>query len=170
MIAQVARVGEDDMPYLIDGHNLIGRLPGIALSDLDDEQQLFERLGRWCQRSGKRAVVYFDQGSLLGEDPRPQRGVTAHFVSPPTTADTAISVHLQRLGRRASNWTVVSSDRAVQQAARQLGARVVSSESFSKELQEPPAKPAPEKPEDLTATEVDKWLDIFRRGKGSDDR
>ncbi|MGA9532543.1 MAG: NYN domain-containing protein [Anaerolineales bacterium] len=158
------------MPHLIDGHNLIGKLRGIALSDLDDEQQLMALLGRWCQRSGKRAVVYFDQGSLLGEDPRPQHGLTAHFVAPPKTADMAIHGHLQRLGRRARNWTVVSSDRAVQRAARQAGARVVDSERFSRELEERTDGSAPEKPEGLTPTEIDRWLDIFRRGRDDDDR
>jgi len=170
MIAQVARVGEGDMPHLIDGHNLIGKVPGIELSDPDDEQQLMERLGRWCQRAGKRAIVYFDQGTPLAEDPRPQRGVTAHFVAPPKTADLAIQQHLHRLGRRAANWTVVSSDRAVQRAARQAGARVVGSEQFSRELTNASSTPsAPEKPDGLSPAEIDEWLEFFAGDSDEDE-
>lgn len=162
MIAQVARVGEGEMPHLIDGHNLIGRMQGIELSDPDDEQRLMERLGRWCQRTGKRAIVYFDRGAPLNEDPRTQLNVTAHFVAPPKTADLAIQEHLRRLGRRAANWTVVSSDRAVQRYARQAGAHVLRSEEFARELASPsPLAPAPEKPDGLNPEEVDEWLEIF---------
>jgi hypothetical protein len=34
------------MPFLIDGHNLIGALPDLDLDDPDDEARLVERLQR----------------------------------------------------------------------------------------------------------------------------
>ena len=42
------------MPVLIDGHNLIAKLPGIHLDDPDDEERLVERLRRYQARTGKR--------------------------------------------------------------------------------------------------------------------
>ena len=51
------------MHYLIDGHNLIATMPGIDLSDPDDEAQLVLRLRTWTAASRKRRVtVYFDGG------------------------------------------------------------------------------------------------------------
>ncbi len=32
------------MPILIDGHNLIGRMPALSLADPDDERQLLALL------------------------------------------------------------------------------------------------------------------------------
>jgi predicted RNA-binding protein with PIN domain len=168
MIAQVARNGEAGMPYLIDGHNLIGKLPNIALHDIEDERRLLELLTRWCRASGKRATVYFDRGSLLADDPRPHGGVTAHFVRPPMTADDAIRNHLSRLGARALNWTVVSSDRAVRSAAARAGARVVASEEFASALVASGRQAPPEKPEAPSDAEVQRWLDLFRHGEDED--
>ena len=38
------------MPFLIDGHNLIGRMPGISLDDPDDEARLVAQLRAFCAR------------------------------------------------------------------------------------------------------------------------
>lgn len=54
------------MPYLIDGHNLIGKVPNLRQDDPEDEKQLIEMLQEFCQRTGKYKEVYFaDQ--LLGK-------------------------------------------------------------------------------------------------------
>jgi S-adenosylhomocysteine hydrolase len=36
--------GITDMPYMIDGHNLIGKLPDISLDDPNDEALLVQKL------------------------------------------------------------------------------------------------------------------------------
>lgn len=36
------------MNYLIDGHNLIARTPGLSLADPDDEAKLVQLLRRWA--------------------------------------------------------------------------------------------------------------------------
>ena len=36
------------MPYIIDGHNLIPKIPGIDLQDLDDEQKLIDSAAGIC--------------------------------------------------------------------------------------------------------------------------
>jgi hypothetical protein len=42
------------MPYLIDGHNLIPKIPGMNLGDVDDETQLIEMLQEFCRRRRKQ--------------------------------------------------------------------------------------------------------------------
>ena len=49
------------MPYLIDGHNLIPRIPGLSLKDLDDETALIQILQRFAARQGSRVDVFFDR-------------------------------------------------------------------------------------------------------------
>jgi len=153
------------MPYLIDGHNLIGRMHGLSLEDPDDEAKLLLRLRAFCAREGSTAAVYFD-GAIVGSRPQPpQSGVTAHFVAPPETADGAIARQLKRLGRQTPNWTVVSSDAAVASEARRRGARVESSESFARRLTPSAASPTePEKPPAPSGPdEIADWEALFRR-------
>ena len=154
------------MPYLIDGHNLIGRMPGISLADPDDEAQLLARLRTFCTRQKTTATVYFD-GAVIATMKEPARaGVTARFVAPPETADTAIRRHLERLGRQAPNWTVVTSDAAVAEAARRSRARVESSGAFARRLTNsvslPPSQDKPQEPP--TPEEVARWEAAFRKG------
>lgn len=157
------------MPFLIDGHNLIGKIPGIELDQLDDEHQLLGLLHEFARRDRRRVIVYFDRGGVAGEDPRPQAGVEARFVRRPRTADEAISQHLVRLGGEAKNWTVVSSDRKVQEAARRAGARRLTSEAFAEMLRsQSGGDPEPEKPPPPSGDEVERWLRMFRRRTDSD--
>ena len=48
------------MPYIIDGHNLIPKIPGINLGDIDDEVQLIKMLQDFCRLRRTRVEVYFD--------------------------------------------------------------------------------------------------------------
>lgn len=154
------------MPYLIDGHNLIGQMRDISLSDPQDEERLVGLLAAWCDRRGASATVYFDRGAP-GSGPTRRGRLTARFVRPPRTADAAIEDHLRRLGRDAPQWTVVSSDREVRRAAQRAGARTVESAEFAASLRLPAPGPGSEKPEIPSQEEVKAWLREFRRGRRS---
>lgn len=157
------------MPYLIDGHNLIAQFPGLSLHDADDEAKLVQILRAFCARSGRKAVVFFDQGVLGGTDPASAGGLTVRFVRPPRTADEAIHSFLKRLKGEARNWTVVSSDLAVQSSAKQASARALPSRDFASALSAAPGAAAGEKPEpDLSAEQIEDWERLFlhQRRKG----
>ena len=152
------------MPYIIDGHNLIPKIPGLSLRLIDDEEALIRRLQEFCRRAGKQAEVYFDNAPPGGMRVRNFGRVTAHFVRSGRTADEAIAARLARLGRAARNWTVVSSDREVQAAARGAQARVIPSDAFARLLAETlETESAPDKEEDihLDADEIDEWMALF---------
>ncbi|MGD8604265.1 MAG: NYN domain-containing protein [Anaerolineales bacterium] len=151
------------MPYIIDGHNLIGALPNIDLADPDDERQLIQLLETFIQASGKRLVVHFDRGTVGQPDPMGSGRLEIHFAGAPRNADQTIDAYLRRLGGEAKNWTVVSSDRAVQVAARASGAKVMSSRQFARHLSTVPTERlTDEKPEpQLDAEEIEKWERLF---------
>ena len=71
------------MPYLIDGHNLIGSLPGLSLADPEDERKLLDRLQGYARRSRRRMIVFFDQGNPIYRNPR-RGGVGDGAVYPPS--------------------------------------------------------------------------------------
>ena len=123
------------MTLIIDGHNLIPHMPGVSLSDPDDEDKLIQNLLDFCRVKRKSIDVFFD-GATSGNAGKKQFGrVIAHYVHRGITADEAIMAHLKHLGKRARNVSVVSSDRQVQQAARAVHARVIPSATFASDWQ-----------------------------------
>lgn len=160
--------------YLIDGHNLIPKIPGRSLRDIDDEQDLIALLQRYCAARGRDVEVFFDKAPVGYSGTRSYGRVTAHFVRQGITADDAIRRRLASLGNQSRNATVVSSDRQVQSEARSRQAAVIPSETFAAELASllPPSepdqkgRPKPRKPKDsgstqLTQEEIDEWLRLF---------
>jgi hypothetical protein len=156
------------MNYIIDGHNLIPQLAGLDLSMPDDEQCLVELLLSFCQSGKHRVEVYFDKAPLGQARVMGHGRVRAHFVPQSQSADDAIRNRLHSLGKAASTWVVVSSDRAVQSAAREAHARVMSSADFTCLLQ-PSPKPVganPTSDEPLSEAEVHEWEEIFKGQHG----
>jgi predicted RNA-binding protein with PIN domain len=154
------------MPFLIDGHNLIGHMPGMSLADPEDEAVLVQALAAFCRRTRSKAVVYFDRGAIDSGSGTAAGAVQVRFVRPPRTADDAIVEHVQSLRGEAANWTVVTSDRALRQAVRQAGARHQPSPEFARRLAPPAGRQDPaEKPPDPLPGEVQGWMDLFRRRK-----
>ena len=150
-----------DMPYLIDGHNLIPKA-GLRLDSVDDEMELIAVLREFCRVERKQAEVFFDGAPAAQAGTRKFGAVTAHFIRKGTTADNAIQNRLRSLGRSARNWTVVSSDRQVQAEARAVSAEIISSDAFAAMLKGArEAAPKPGNERKLSPQEVDEWLKLF---------
>jgi len=155
------------MQYLIDGHNLIPKL-GLRLDSLDDEAELIARLQEFCRLRRARAEVYFDGASPGQPSVRRAGAVTARFVRAASSADAAIEVRLERLGKAARNWTVISSDGRLRRAAGAVHARLLSAEEFAGEMSQAgnPAAPDSKAKATLSPEEVEEWLDFFNHRKG----
>src|SRR5689334_18162465 len=65
------------MPLLIDGHNLIGQMHDLSLSDPNDEDKLIARLQALVDRVKKRMTVVFDPNPL-DNTPRIGHGKSQH--------------------------------------------------------------------------------------------
>lgn len=153
------------MPYLIDGHNLIPKISGLSLQAINDEEQLIELLLEFCRRRRKQAEVFFDNNPS-GQPRSKNFGlIIARFVRQGQIADDAIQARLVRLGKNARNWTVVSSDLAVQASPHAAHAHYISSETFAQQVEQTlsSASPDPGKQSDasLTKDELNDWLDLF---------
>ncbi len=160
------------MNYIIDGHNLIAQLAGLDLSMPDDEQRLIELLVRLARYDHHRLEVYFDRAAIGQAGMQNFGRVQAYYVPQNQTADDAIRKRLMSLRKSAKSWSVVSSDRAVQAAARESHARVMSSVDFANLLQDRLAGASPKlrhltpsNDESLSEAEVKEWEAIFRQGR-----
>ena len=153
------------MPYIIDGHNLIGSIPNINLGDPDDEEQLISQLHAFFARIGKQATVYFDRRAPGTEKERRLGNLCIRFVALPQTADDAIRRQLQNLGGRAKNYVVVSSDHCIQQNARMAGARILDSQRFAGTLLQKagPSEKDEKLDSGLSELEIQHWEMLFSR-------
>jgi predicted RNA-binding protein with PIN domain len=158
------------MQWLIDGHNLIGQMPNLRLDDPDDEAKLLEYLRSYQGRTRQRITVIFDAGlSYHPAETKKSGGVTVQFAAHGQTADQIIIQRLRRI-KNPQELIVVTSDQAVQQAARQARIRVLSAPEFARQL----LHGSPTTLDDdrgsqtelkLSADEVDEWLKVFKKQK-----
>ena len=149
------------MPILIDGHNLIGKLPSLSLEEPDDEMRLVGMLLSYQARTGKAVTVVFDPGGAHSLAQTHAHGrVKVVFARHGGNADRIIESRVQQ-SRNASEWLVVTSDRELADTVARQGARVRSAGTFAAELGAP-RDVAPEwKDAPPSADEVDAWLAEF---------
>jgi hypothetical protein len=155
------------MPLLIDGHNLIGQMRDLSLSDPDDEAKLIRRLQAYALRTNKRITVVFDPGrsddtSRLGSG-KEQRGKLTVIYAPARSKADDVIRELVGETRDRQGLIVVTSDRAIASFTRQCGVRVQSSRSFIQQMNRDLAGTTGvvEKP-NAGKAEVDAWADVFK--------
>lgn len=156
------------MHYLIDGHNLIAKLPDINLSDPDDEIKLVLKLRQWTAVSAKRVVtVFFDGGIPGGHNVNLSNAqVKVIFVSEGKTADSLLIARINRV-KNPPEFVLVTSDQAIIAAANQRQMKHERSDKFALRLSTDRAERSqsrPTSPADdpvISDAEVAQWLDLF---------
>ena len=164
------------MIYLIDGHNLIGKMPDIDLADPDDEQKLVYRLRDWIQLHSRRDVqVYFDAGEFGGVgNLNSVSRLKIQFARVGRTADELLIKAIRKLNN-PQEYTLVTSDREIIYAAKQRRVGYILSEEFAAMLAEAlqpdleddllaesrQAEPGAELEPEVSDGEVENWIDIF---------
>jgi len=155
---------------VIDGHNLIPKMPGISLRDIDDEADLIEVIQEYCRLARRQAELFFDGSPEPNRNVKKTGLVHVHFVRIGRTADDAIIEWLRNNGKNARNMVTVSSDRRVKAEAHGLGAEVITSEEFTREVKRvfnSPARTQELREKPLSSNEVDEWMELFKQGKNS---
>lgn len=157
------------MNYLIDGHNLIARTPGLSLADPDDEAKLVRLLRRWTAADPRRKVtVIFDAGLPAGEAKHLSGGgVKAVFAPNNSTADAVLIRRIEAIGN-PPEFIVISSDGAVASAATRRRVAVQRSEDFAAAMMVDrrfggDEKTGPQRPDApaMSSDEMREWLALF---------
>jgi predicted RNA-binding protein with PIN domain len=145
---------------LVDGHNLIGRTPGLSLSREEaSRQQVLRRVAAAKGSGGERVVVVFD-GNRPGA-PKEERfgGLRVVYAPAGRSADDEI---LRRIrGGNPRTVTVITSDRPLAARAQALGAGWESCEAFGRRLHKRRRPCAPVDQPAVDPGEVDEWLAVF---------
>jgi predicted RNA-binding protein with PIN domain len=155
---------------IIDGHNLIPKIHGLHLKDEDDEARLIELLQEYCRLARRQAELYFDGAPEPQKSTRKNGLVHVHYIKLGYSADDAIIQFVRNLGSDKDNWTVISSDHRIQNAALAAGCKSMGSDTFSRLISttlssEIAIQQKRDKP--LSANEVEEWLDLFDQDKNS---
>lgn len=155
------------MPFLIDGHNLIGHLPDMSLSDPNDEEKLMTRLRALAERTKKRMTVVFDPDPHANS---PQFGhgksqyglLTVIFAPNGTKADDVIRSIAGDV-KDKQGLIVVTSDAAVADFTRRCGIRAQSSQEFvrwmissNRTIDTQEVKPVG------SSKEITNWAEVFK--------
>jgi predicted RNA-binding protein with PIN domain len=158
------------MHYLIDGHNLIARMPDISLDDPYDEVKLVLRLQSWAAaRRHRRITVIFDGGLPGGKSLHFSNAlVKVLFASVGYTADALLIKRIKKV-KNPPEYTLISSDQEIIAEARARRMPYLLSEAFAAEMAEEkrdatvPVLAMPDAADDpqISEDEVAEWLELF---------
>ena len=152
------------MLYLIDGHNLIPKIPGINLKMVDDENELVKLLQIFARIKRARVEVYFD-GALSGySGSRPMGMVMAHYVRKGIPADKEIIYRLQKIKKSPQGTILVTSDRQIRIEAQSVKIKAMLSEDFAEMLINTLREDVVQDGSDnlkLPGNDLDEWLKLF---------
>lgn len=155
------------MHYLIDGHNLIAKIPDINLNDPNDEVELILRLKSWAAANPKRKVtVYFDGGLPGGIEQRLSTSdIKVIFAPEGKTADSLIIKRIRKI-KNPPEHTLVTSDQQIITEAQKRRLRHLRAETFAAKMGQEKQKrtaPPPSETDDpqISDLEVAEWLELF---------
>ncbi len=152
------------MPYLIDANNVLGGTDSTG--PRDRRAELVPRVAAFCRRQGARATLVFD-GRPFREDlvgPQHLGNVTLRFSHAGSDADSVIE-GLVKHHARPGELIVVTSDKALYERCRSLGARAMRVQQWIALERRASPRPGPqseegaEKPE--RETDIQGWLELF---------
>jgi predicted RNA-binding protein with PIN domain len=118
------------MPYLIDGNNLLGSWGGPRGGD-DRRGEVVRRVAAFCRARNVRATLVFD-GHPLRDDMAVQElgPLTLRVPEPGSDADSVIKSLVER-SKRPAELIVVTSDKALYSYVKTLGASVLRAHEWN---------------------------------------
>lgn len=152
------------MAYVVDGNNVIGQTPGWHRDKPGSRRRLLGELAAFVRATKARVTVVFDGAPGEVPDGAVFQGVKVYYPGRGSDADSVIE-RLVASSRDRRGITVVTSDRQLAAEVRGLGARVVRSGEFRKQMAATAVTAGD--PGDIGETEtpisesVDEWMRYF---------
>jgi len=156
------------VPYLLDGNNLLAQTPGLSMNEPSDRRRFVSTLAAFTRSRRCKLTVFFDGEPLDGWAPTTHLGgVTVRHSGRGVSADDAILETIRRSAAPA-DIVLVTSDRALYERGRHLGARGQLGHAFRRALRSEAAARdgGGEKPERPEPGEVEAYLELFGESAG----
>ena len=148
------------MEYLVDAYNLLHAGDSGDGSLQAARERLLDALADFHTRTGSKVTAVFDGIPLPHPDRGDHQGVKVRFSRTPEDADRLLARILEASDHTRET-TVVSSDRAVRDAARAAGARVLGAEEFRRRMSAPERASGNRQTAPLSRSEVLGWAKAF---------
>ncbi len=153
------------MPFLDDGNNVMGQTPGWHRDKPGSRQRLLEELAAYVRASKARLTVVFDGApDNRVRDGATFKGVKVYYPARGSDADSVIE-RLVRMSTDARGLTVVTSDRQLAAECKSLGAKIIRSGDFRKQMAEAGARASiPNDPGEAVSPvdgSLDDWFGYF---------
>jgi len=153
------------MAYVVDGNNVIGQTPGWHRDKPGSRRRLLGELAAFARATKARVTVVFDGAPDRDvPDGASFKGVRVYYPGRGSDADSVVE-RLVASDRNRRGLTIVTSDRRLAAECRGLGARVVASGEFRKQMAAAAAAAAtpgdPGEADAPAAGSVDEWLRYF---------
>ena len=150
------------MPILVDGNNLLHRLPGPSRSRAEVRRLVLE-----TTRHERIAImVVFDGPPPAGSPSEESLGSVKVVYAGRAVADDVIIGRLPT-GRAARQWVVVTDDRGLAERARRRGAAVRGLAEWQRRRQPTPRRVTREPK--LSSHEVQEWEEFFSSDNSEDE-
>lgn len=151
--------------FIIDGYNLIRRIPALHRSGPSLEYQrraLITRLSAFRVRTRATCIVVFDGTVEAGHTTSSTSGIQVVFSRKPSSADDLIK-RLVDQEKNKGHVTVVTSDNEIMWYAKASGCTAQSAEAFHERLTADDSMDRPEVKSDpnLSQREIDVWKKLF---------
>jgi uncharacterized protein YaiI (UPF0178 family) len=143
------------MPILLDGNNLLHRLPGSQRTRAEVRRQVLDI----TRRETVSVTVVFDGPPPVGAPPREALGKVTVIYSGSRSADDVI-LDLLPPGSAAGQWSVVTDDRGLASRVKGRGAKVRRLADWrGRRRQKAPARARAESK--LSSNEIAEWESYF---------
>lgn len=163
------------MPYLVDGNNVMAQRVGWHRDKSGARRALLDELARFAQARGLRVAVVFD-GAPERHFPEGSsfRGVRVFYAERGSNADERIK-RMVEAARERRTLKVVTSDRALADYVRSLGAPTVRAGEFRRRVEDALTETDRRVKKDqelrgVAEEEVDGWMRYFGVAPEDDDR
>ncbi len=148
---------------IVDGHNLIGKYPGLNFDDSNVKQKLLDILKKYKKAMNVKIIVVFDGVDKAGFGRYQEGDIEVRF-SDNMQADDLI-IDLCKEFSHARDTIIVSSDNQVIDAAKKSGLIPKKAEDFVKDINNELARFDSIKQTDdyLSPVQTDEWMRYFKK-------
>ena len=149
------------MPYIVDGNNVMGQIPGWHRDKSKARRVLLEKLAAFIRVKKTRVTAVFDGApDPIAPEGSAFHGVKVLYAAPGSDADARIE-QLVDSSKNPRGLTVVTSDRHLAFLVKSRGATVIRSGQFRSEvdriLESQPAADG----EEYEVGDINTWLRYF---------
>jgi predicted RNA-binding protein with PIN domain len=154
--------GERGMAYIVDGNNVMGQTPGWHRDKSKARLLLLKNVAGFARAKKTRVTVVFDgEPDRAAPEGSAVQGVKVLYAERGSDADTRIE-RLVETSADPRGLTIVTSDRRLAFVVRALGARVIRSGEFRKQIENThESAPMPEDGEQFEVGDVNAWMRYF---------